>query len=168
MAADVTQPGAERMMSDTVLQPGAGPAWWVLGDLYTFKLSGEPGAPLAVVETTTFPGNGPPPHIHRREDETLFILEGTYAVRLGERELHAAPGSFVHIPRGTPHTYRNLGSDPARMLVTLTPAGFERFWQEIGEPATQRATPPAVDTAAVQRALAAAPRFGLEIKEPGA
>jgi gentisate 1,2-dioxygenase len=97
----------------------------------------------------TFPGNGPPPHTHHREDETLFILEGTYSVRLGERELHAAPGSFVHIPRGTPHTYRNLGSHPARMLVTLTPAGFERFWQEIGEPATQRATPPAIDTAAV-------------------
>jgi mannose-6-phosphate isomerase-like protein (cupin superfamily) len=156
------------MMSEAVLQPGDGPTWWVLGDLYTFKLSGEPGTALAVVETTTFSGNGPPPHIHHREDEMLFVLEGTYAVLLGERELHAAPGSFVYIPRGTLHTYRNLGSDPARMLVTLTPAGFERFWQEIGEPAAQRATPPAIDAAAVQRVLAAAPRFGLEIKEPGA
>jgi mannose-6-phosphate isomerase-like protein (cupin superfamily) len=168
MAADVAQPGAERMMSDTVLQPGDGPAWWVLGDLYTFKLSGEPGTPLAVVETTTFPGNGPPPHIHHREDEMLFVLEGTYAVLLGERELHIAAGSFVHIPRGTLHTYRNPGSDPARMLVTLTPAGFERFWREIGEPATQRTTPPSIDAAAVRRVLAAAPHFGLEVKEPGA
>src|SRR6516164_3411484 len=69
----------------------------ILGDLYTFKLTGEA---LSVAELTAFPQNGPPPHIHQREDESFWVLDGEFSVLLGERTLTTGQGAFVHFPKG--------------------------------------------------------------------
>ena len=116
---------------------------WVLGDHYRFKLhSGQTAGTITIVELTAFPGNGPPPHIHHREDESFYVLEGTFSVLLSDETLQASTGAFVHIPKGTLHTYKNVGTSPARVLVILTPGGFENLWREIGQPAEQDSVPP--------------------------
>jgi mannose-6-phosphate isomerase-like protein (cupin superfamily) len=148
---------------EVALTKGEGRSIWLLGDLYTFKFSGEA---LSVTELTAFPQNGPPPHIHLREDESFSVLDGEFSVLLGERTLTAGQGAFVHIPKGTLHTYKNIGSTPGRMIILLTPGGFERLWEELGEPATQLTTPPPVDAGVIEKLIALAPNYHLQIPPP--
>jgi mannose-6-phosphate isomerase-like protein (cupin superfamily) len=148
---------------EVALTKGEGRSIWLLGDLYTFKVTGEA---LSVTELTAFPQNGPPPHIHQREDESFWVLDGEFSVLLGERTLTAGQGAFVHIPKGTLHTYKNTGSTPGRMILLLTPGGFERLWEELGEPATQLTTPPPVDAGVIEKLIALAPRYHLQILPP--
>ncbi len=102
-----------------------------LGGTLTFKaMSGDTDGALTALETIVPPGAGPPLHIHREVDETIYALEGQFQVKLGDRVVDAAAGSFVFIPRGTPHTWRNAGDCTARMLATTQPADhkFEQFF----------------------------------------
>ncbi len=141
-----------------------GPAFWGPGDHYTFLVTGEEtGGAYFAMEALVPPGGGPPPHIHRREDETFYLIEGEIEFLLGEDLVLAGPGDFVNIPRGMVHRFRNIGSGTARMILTFTPAGMERFFEETLEPAPSGAVtaPDNVDEVAA-RYVAAAPRYGLE------
>jgi quercetin dioxygenase-like cupin family protein len=126
----------------------------------------ETGGSFAVVEVEVQPQNGPPPHLRRREDETFYVLDGEFSFLHGERTFVATTGSFVHIPMGTIHTFKNVGKRIGRFLVVLTPAGFERFFEEAGEPFVDKSTPPPVSQKAVERLLALAPKYHLEIILP--
>ena len=148
---------------DVTLTKDEGPSVWLLGDLYTFKHMGEA---LSVTELTAFPQNGPPPHVHLRENESFWVLDGEFSVLLGERTLKAGPETFVHIPKGTLHTYKNVGNTPGRTIVLLTPGGFERLWQELGVPATQLTTPPPADPGVIEKLIALAPKYHLQIPPP--
>jgi glyoxylate utilization-related uncharacterized protein len=80
------------------------------------------------LENVIAPGDGPPLHTHANEDESWYVLEGDLRFRLGS-ELRGAPaGSFVFVPRGTPHCFQNVGRQDARILVMFTPSGMERFF----------------------------------------
>ena len=141
-----------------------GPAYWGLGDYYTFLVTGEEsGGAYFVMEALVPPGGGPPPHIHTREDETYYLLEGQLEVLLGEETTVAGPGDFVNVPRGTVHCFRNAGTESARMILTFTPAGIEGWFQETLERAPNEAeeAPDNIDEV-VARYVAAAPRYGLE------
>jgi uncharacterized cupin superfamily protein len=106
----------------------------------------------------TPPSGGCPPHRQRYEDEALYVLEGRYTLLLGDEELDAGPGSFVFIPRGTVHGFVNAGSEPARMLVLVTPGGIqETFFADVGDDIGRPAWEP--DMA---RVLAVAPKYGVE------
>ena len=83
---------------------------------------------LAALEAVNGPGEGPPLHVHTREDETVYVLEGEFRWRLGEELSVGGPGSFVFIPRGVPHTWQVIGEGNGRMLVTFFPAGMEGFF----------------------------------------
>lgn len=120
-------------MSETapiVVGPGEGariegPA----GGPLTFKARGEEtNGSLTAVENVIAPGDGPPLHVHAGEDEAWYVLEGELRFRLGEKLAHAPAGTFVFVPRGTPHCFQNSGDRPARILVLFTPAGMERFF----------------------------------------
>jgi mannose-6-phosphate isomerase-like protein (cupin superfamily) len=74
------------------------------------------------------PAAGPPLHIHLNEDEAFFVLEGDFRFQGGETVSMAGKGATVFIPRGTPHTFRNDGTASGRLLVTMTPGGFEGFF----------------------------------------
>ena len=82
------------------------------------------------VEGIAQPRTGPEPHRHSREDEAFYVLDGQLEFRVGERIIVAAPGSFVFAPRGIPHTFKNVGTAPARYLVIISPAGLEKFFEE--------------------------------------
>lgn len=146
---------------------GEGDSFWVLGDHYTFKVSSEETwGSFALVEITAFPQNGPPPHIHHHEDEAFYFLEGTFSVLLGDQLYEARAGDFVHIPKGTLHTYKNVGAGPGRFLVLLAPGGFENLWREIGHPAQQASVPPAPTEGIIEKVIALAPKYHLEIPPP--
>src|SRR5215831_16951929 len=87
-----------------------GDSFWARRDHYRFKVASEEtmGA-VAVVEITAFPQNGPRPHIHHREHESFYIVEGTFSVVVGNRSFEAKTGACVHIPKDTLHIYKNIG-----------------------------------------------------------
>src|SRR6187549_1173338 len=74
-----------------------------------------------------------PLHMHTREDEYSFVLEGRMGALLGDDVVEAGPGDLVYKPRGQWHTFWNAGDEPARILEIISPAGFERFFQELSD-----------------------------------
>ena len=147
---------------------GTGKAFWGPGDMYTFLISGEQaGGGFFAMEGLVPAGGGPPPHIHEREDETLYILEGTCNVQVGEQQLVASPGGFIFLPRGTVHAFRNDGPDKLRLILTFVPAGIEQFFEEVLEPVTDRtAVPPPPTKELVDRLLATGPKYGIKFVLP--
>jgi oxalate decarboxylase/phosphoglucose isomerase-like protein (cupin superfamily) len=121
---------------------------------------------LVLFEGTVSSQLGPPPHIHHREDEFYYVLEGELEILDGDRTFMASAGSFVHIPRGTLHTFKNVGTTPARMLTFFTPAGMEGFFFEAGLPAQEGGSAPPLGPEEIERTLAAAPKYGMELPLP--
>ncbi len=155
-------------MQTGVLGTGEGKAYWVVGDLYTILASGEDtGGAYALIRAEVPAGGGPPPHCHRREDEAFYVLEGEVAFHADGRDIAAAPGTWVTLAKGSLHTFRNSGEATARMLIVVTPSGLERYFAEVGQAAVDRSAPPPVAPADIDRLLAIAPRYGLEIRLPG-
>ncbi len=149
------------------LAPGEGKALWVAGDLVTLKVVGKDteGA-FALGEAVSLPGGGPPPHIHHREDEIFCVLEGEYEFLVGESTIRASAGSVIYGPRSIPHTFKNVGTTPARMLAFVMPAGLEEFLEELGEVATDKSSPPPFGQEEIGRLFAAAPEYDMEILTP--
>src|SRR5262245_66051805 len=118
-------------MQTGVLNAGQGKAYWVVGDLYTVLASGEDtGGAFALIHAEVPPGGGPPPHLHRREDEAFYVLEGEVAFRADGRDIAATAGTWVTLARGSLHTFRNVGAATAKMLIVVTPSGLEQFFAE--------------------------------------
>jgi mannose-6-phosphate isomerase-like protein (cupin superfamily) len=116
------------------------------------------GGSFSLLENEVAPKAGPALHRHADEDEMYVVLEGTFRFKLGERIEPAPQGSFVFIPRGTPHCFQNVGDTPGRFLVMFTPAGMERYFE------AQATLPPGGMDSDEHRAVAAA--NGMEILGP--
>src|ERR671913_1620906 len=124
------------------LKEGEGNARWWGGGLATIKATGkETGDLYSIVEILEPQGAQAPFHLHRKEDEAFYVLEGEMTFHVGEETIKARPGSFVFGPKDVPHTY-TVDSGPARLLFLLSPAGFEGFIEAISEPAKARTLPP--------------------------
>jgi quercetin dioxygenase-like cupin family protein len=141
-----------------------GRSYWGPGDLYTFLVTGEEcrGAYFSMLAVVP-PQGGPPPHIHLHEDETFYVLDGTPTFRLGDDQIVGGPGDFVNIPKGVLHCFRNLSDTPVRMILTFTPAGIEKFFEETLERAldlTQCCPDNIAEVSA--RYAEAAPRYGMQ------
>jgi quercetin dioxygenase-like cupin family protein len=117
-------------VSPLALGPGEGESiQGPVGGPLTFKVRGEQtNGALTAFENTIAPGEGPPLHTHANEDEAWYVLEGKLRFRLGADMRSVPAGSFVFVPRGTPHCFQNVGAKPARILVMFTPAGMESFF----------------------------------------
>jgi quercetin dioxygenase-like cupin family protein len=89
----------------------------------------QTGGAMTVGLNTVPPGGGPPPHVHTSEDEMFIIVEGRYALMADGVWSEAGPGAVAYLPRGIPHTFRNVGETPAKHWVVSTPSGFERFFE---------------------------------------
>jgi mannose-6-phosphate isomerase-like protein (cupin superfamily) len=137
--------------------PGAGPMFRVIGgDILTVKAAAEDtGGSFTLFETTVPPNGGPPPHIHHREDESFYVIDGEITFTVGDRTVHATPGTFLWAPRDIPHRFRNTGTTDAKMLIIVRPSGFERFIEELSRLPVDGA-PDLAGMAAV------AERYGLE------
>ena len=128
-----------------------------LGDEIVVKVRGEQsGGTLTAFETVVPPGQGPPLHRHPNEDETLYVLAGEFRFRVGDRDETGAGGAFVFVPRGTAHTFQNVGEGPGAMLIHFTPAGMERFFESFA----------AMDEGGPEGFAAAAAKAGMEVVGP--
>ena len=140
----------------------------VVGDVYRFLATGEDtDGKYALWEAIVPPGGGPPPHVHSREEEGFYILEGEITFQIGDKRLVAGPGVFANMPVGTPHSFKNESSRSARMLISVAPAGLERMFFEFGVPLAEGATtalPPTREE--IEKLLAVAPKYGIEINLP--
>lgn len=149
---------------ETLLKRGEGNSFWVLGDLYTFKVTGkQTNGAFTVVDQIIQPQGGPPPHVHHREDEAFYVLEGKFSFLCGEKSSVLETGSFAYIPKGTVHTFKNIDGKPGRLLVTITPAGLEEFFYSIGTAADDFTTPPAFDPAVIDKLMKLAKDYRMDI-----
>ena len=141
----------------------------VVGDVYRFLATGDDtNGKYALWEALVPPGGGPPPHVHRREEEGFYILEGEITFSVGDERILATAGMFANMPVGTPHSFKNDSSRPAKMLISVAPAGLENMFFEVGVPVAQEATTAAPPTKEeIEKLLAVAPRYGIEIRLPG-
>lgn len=146
---------------------GEGESLWVLGDLYTFKATGkQTNGNFTVIEQIIQPQSGPPPHIHHREDEAFYILGGRFSFLCGDKQSIFEAGSYVYIPKGTLHTFKNIDEQQGRLLVIITPAGLEEFFYAIGTPAVDLTTPPAFDPAVIDKLMQLADKYQMDIILP--
>ena len=152
----------------TVRKPGQGRRIGILGDVYRFLAVGEEtDGRYATFEAVVPPGGGPPPHIHSREEEWFLVLEGLVTFQLGEDRFVAEAGTFLNMPVGSLHSFRNESNQPARMLISVAPAGLEKMFFEVGQPIPDDVElAPAPTQADIERLIEAAPRYGLQIKAP--
>jgi mannose-6-phosphate isomerase-like protein (cupin superfamily) len=164
-------PNAEAAASRTFAQePGEGEAWWCLGMLATIKASSEQtGGKYFVVEILAPDGYGSVVHVHHREDEGFYILEGEMNFYVGDQMIKAHPGSYLFGPRDVPYAF-TVESGPARLLFVFSPAGLEGLIREMGEPARSLTVPPQLDEepdeAERERMAAIGARYGAEILGP--
>lgn len=146
------------------IKPGQGTSFSIVGDIVILKaVSEDTNGQYTLFELQVDPDVGPPPHIHHREDEAFYIQEGELEFKLGSQTVIATPGTFLYSPQGHMHTFTNKTNQRAKMLVWCMPAGIEKFFAEVGVPVddldkpSRPATPDAID-----RVLAAAPKYGIE------
>lgn len=128
----------------TALGPDDGEVVWFLATRMTVKATAaSTGGQFGLVHVEVPPGFSPPEHIHHRENESFYVLEGEVTFRCGERTISAVAGSFVFLPRDVPHSFVIEGDTPARMLNITTPGGGEGFFVDAGRPADGPGFPPA-------------------------
>ena len=148
--------------------PGQGRTIAVVGDVYRFLATGDDtNGKYAMWEAIVPPGGGPPPHVHSREEEGFYILEGEITFTVNGEKIVATAGMFANVPVGTPHSFKNESDRPAKMLISVAPAGLENMFMEVGVPLTEGATtalPPMKEE--IEKLLAVAPGYGIEIRVP--
>ena len=124
--------------------PDGGRSIWLLGMLVTFKaVSEETGGEYSLYELTIPPQLGALPHIHHRETEAFYVLDGEVEFLKGEHTVRAGVGEFVFVPKGVVHGFTNVGQGSARCLGIVTPGGLhEKLLAGLGEPAKAETLPP--------------------------
>lgn len=141
----------------------------VVGDVYRFLATGDDTTGrYAMWEAIVPPGGGPPPHVHSREEEGFYILEGEITFTVNGEKIVVKAGTFANMPVGTPHSFKNESDQPAKMLISVAPAGLEKMFFELGVPLPDGATtalPPTKEE--IEKLIAIAPRYGIEITLPG-
>lgn len=140
----------------------------VVGDVYRFLATGEDtNGKYAMWEAIVPPGGGPPPHIHSREEEAFFVIEGEITFQVGDKRIVAKAGAFANMPVGTAHSFRNESEQQAKMIITVAPAGLEEMFFEAGLPVEHGASvAPKPSAADIERLLSVAPKYGIEILVP--
>lgn len=134
---------------------------WFLGvPTRVLARAGQTGGAFGLVEHVIPAGDTSPWHVHHAEDESFYVVEGHVTVLCGDERVEAGPGTFVYGPRGIPHGFRVEGEEPARLLLFVTPGGFEEFIVEMSEPAPPAGPPD------MEKLMATAARYGNEILGP--
>ena len=152
----------------TLRNPTEGRTIAVVGDVYRFLATGDDThGTYSTWEAIVPPGGGPPPHVHSREEEGFYILEGEITLQASDQKVVASSGMFVNMPIGMPHSFKNESSKAATMLIMIAPAGLENMFFEVGVPLAEESTsavPPAQEE--ITKLLQVAPKYGIEILLP--
>jgi mannose-6-phosphate isomerase-like protein (cupin superfamily) len=149
-----------------LLRSGEGQSVWSLGGRFTTKLAGNDSeGRFALIEALAFQSTEPPLHIHHREDEAWYVLDGKMTFYVQDEELEATAGAFVFAPMGIPHTF-TVDVEPTRVLVLAAPGGFEQFALELGELARSDDRPSTLAMPHPDVLGPVAKRYGIEVVGP--
>ncbi|TGQ89226.1 cupin domain-containing protein [Mesorhizobium sp. M8A.F.Ca.ET.208.01.1.1] len=107
-----------------------------------FLVTGEDTKHTSMFDWTIPAGFATGLHVHRVQEETFFVLEGECVWHVGNKTIHATPGTFLFIPPGAPHNITNIGEKPARVLMTVSPPGHEHYFEELAKLATHSSPDP--------------------------
>lgn len=144
--------------------------YWLLGDTYTFHVTGvETNGKYAVVEISSPPGGGPPLHSHTKEIEGFYVIDGEFSFQHGDNKTVSKPGTFLHLEERIFHTYKNVGNSVGQLLLTIIPAGFENFFAELGIHVKDEENffPPSMNTVDIPKIVRIAnEKYGLNIMVP--
>jgi mannose-6-phosphate isomerase-like protein (cupin superfamily) len=146
----------------------SGDAYWLLGSLAIVHVSGERTEDrCCLVEFLSPPDDMLPLHVHRRDSQTTYVLEGEVTFYLPGESRVLGPGECIHQPAGVPQTERVTSAEPGRVLDVNSPAGFDRFVASAGEQAASRTLPPSPDEPPdFERLVALAADHGVDILGP--
>lgn len=136
------QGGQARALKPVAVRTDEGDGRWWFGGLAVIKATAaDTGGQMTIVEMTEPPGTEAPLHVHGREDEAFWVLDGSVTFEVGDATIEAHAGDYVFGPRDIPHRY-TVGDAGCRMLFICTPAGFEHLVIALSEPARARTLPP--------------------------
>lgn len=120
--------------SSSVTSPGQGKILHAFGEEVCFLLTGaETGGKLTMWQEIVPPGGGPPPHLHRNEDEWFVVQQGRFEFLFDGKWCEMPVDSVIYIPKEAVHTFRNVGEETGRLLVSTSPSGFEDFFARCAE-----------------------------------
>jgi quercetin dioxygenase-like cupin family protein len=165
--ANVTSTTPQAPVAPIALGPDQGEALWAFGTLISVKAASETtNGRVMVTENVGGRGAGSPLHVHHREDEWFYVLEGELTLWVGGQVIDAPAGSFVYAPREIPHTF-TVSSDKARFMLVTEPAGLEGMLRALGEPAGSLTLPPPPSAPPdMERIMQVCADHGIEILGP--
>jgi quercetin dioxygenase-like cupin family protein len=142
-------------------------SYWIQTELMELLVTpAQSGGAYDLVRTTVPPGGGPPPHLHRNEDELFYVVSGEFEFLLGNEVIHGGAGTALFLPRNVIHSFLNVGEETGQVIVATTPSGFADFVREVGTEATGAfaAKPPPVNSQSLQRLVDVCERHQIEVK----
>ncbi len=141
---------------------------WYIGHLMSVLVSGkDTGGAFALIHGYEIQGLEPPPHIHTKEDESFYVINGEINFTVDNEVLKAESGKWVFLPRNIRHSFKVV-TGQAEVLIHLSPGGFEEYFREMSEPAKELSIPPAPEGPPdVKRIIETASRYGIVFPDMG-
>lgn len=137
---------AENSLSQQSSFDSSNQSYWVVGDAVKFVATGEDtNNRYDLFNVYVPPGVGATPHIHLKQDEGFYVVDGKMEFQLNNQTLTATAGTFVSAPKGTIHAWKNLGTKPANMLVLGIPSGLDKLIAQTSRPFSNPTAPPPSD-----------------------
>jgi quercetin dioxygenase-like cupin family protein len=166
---DARETGLEELVAFGRARSSLEQSFWYSGWLLTFLATGQDtGGRFALMEQVGRKGDVPPRHIHHREDETFYVVEGEMTFSVGDQTIKVPVGTMVFAPRDIAHSF-TIDSEEVRVLVMVAPAGAEGFFKACSVPAPAMTLPPSMDEppySEIQKMMALAPEYGFEFVKP--
>lgn len=133
-STQVEKDSNEKENAALVVEPNAGKVWNVFGLQIVGKIMSEDTkGEYSVIMSNTPPNGGPPKHVHQNEDELFYVLQGKYEFVCGDEVINAEKGALIHLPKGIPHAFKNIGDTEGILMNTISPGSFEQFFDEVDQ-----------------------------------
>src|SRR5215467_15625153 len=151
-----------------IVEPNRGKHIAVSGDINTIVVSKQDtGGTYSFIEAKVFPGGGPSPHIQTREQEGFYVVEGQVTFKADGQTIVAKPGTFINIPPGVLHSFKNETNEIAKVTFVLSPGGLEQLFVEVGiEVSDTNVKPPPFTKEQIEKLPSIASKYGVEIRPP--
>lgn len=149
-----------------IVKPDKGRHIAIANDINTVLASKEDTeGTYSILEIKVFPNGGPLPHIQTREQEGFYIIEGQIVFNVNGKRIEATPGTFVNVPPGILHSFKNEQDIVAKIIVILSPPGLEQLFVEAGiEISDNHVKPPPFDEKQQQKLINALPKYGVKLQ----